>query len=81
MVRTTICIPENLFAEIKKEAQKCKMSVSKFIVSSLEEFLINQRKKRAAEEVLKLTRENPLSSEASENAFKELKKIKGEWKL
>jgi len=77
-VRTTICLPDELFAEVKKEARKCNMSISKFISFSLQEFLINQKKKKAAERVLNLIKENPLSEEAAEKALKELKSIEKE---
>ena len=81
MVRTTISLPESLFAVIKKEAEKQKISVSKFIAKSLEKMLILEKKKAAAESVLELVKKKPLSSEAFEEAIRELEKLKKEWKL
>ena len=80
VVRTTISLPEDLFAEVKKEAKKRGMSVSRFIVTSLREFLIIQRKKKLADELLEMIETNPLSAEAVKTTLEEVKKLKEEWK-
>ena len=80
VVRTTISIPEGMFMEIKKEAKKHGMSISRFIVSSLQDFLIVQRKQKAAREVLEIAEKNPLSGAAIEIALKEVKELKKGWK-
>ena len=56
------------------------MSISRFIVSSLQDFLIVQRKQKAAREVLEIAEKNPLSGAAIEMALKEVKELKKEWK-
>jgi len=78
-VRTTITMSASLFEEVKREAQKRGMSVSKFIASSLHNFLIVQRKQRAAKRLLDIVKEKPLSSEAVSQAYRELKAAKREW--
>jgi len=80
VVRTTISLPEDLFTEVKREAKKRGISVSRFIATSLREFLIIQRKKKLADELLEMIETNPLSTEAVKTTLKELKKLKEEWK-
>jgi len=80
VVRTTISLPEDLFTEVKKEAKKRGISVSRFIATSLREFLIIQRKKKLADELLEMIETNPLSAEAVKITLEELKKLKEEWK-
>ena len=79
-VRTTVSLPESLFAEIKKEAKKRGMSVSKFVALSLEELIMNQKKKKAAMQILEMVERKPLSKEEVELATTELKKLENEWK-
>jgi len=80
VVRTTISLPEDLFTEVKKEAKKRGISVSRFIATSLREFLIIQRKKKLADELLEMIETNPLSAEAVKITLEEVKKLKEEWK-
>ena len=79
-VRTTVSLPESLFAEIKKEAKKRGISVSKFVALSLEELIMNQKKKKAAMQILEMVERRPLSKEEVELATTELKKLENEWK-
>lgn len=78
-VRTTVSLPEDLYAEIKREAKKRGMSISKFIFLSLKDFLIIQKKKKAANEVLEMVKKKPLSPEAAKTALEEVERLKGEW--
>jgi len=80
VIRTTISLPESLFAEVKKEAKKRGMSVSRFIVTSLQEFLIVGKKKKLANELLEMVMTNPISAETAQAAVEELKELKKEWK-
>jgi len=79
IVRTTVSIPEDLFDEIKREARKQGTSISKFIAKSLEELILNQKKRKVAMQVLEIVKEEPLSESAGKTAIRELEKLKGEW--
>lgn len=79
VVRTTVSIPEDLYVELKRETQKQGMSISKFVAVSLKDFLLDQKKKKAAEEILEMVKREPLSPEATREALEEVKKLKGEW--
>jgi len=76
VIRTTISLPESLFAEVKKEAKKRGMS----IVTSLQEFLIVGKKKKLANELLEMVMTNPISAETAQAAVKELRELKKGWK-
>jgi metal-responsive CopG/Arc/MetJ family transcriptional regulator len=72
--RVTISLEKELVEELKNIAKKEGLSLSKFIAKSLEEYVIEKRKKEAGKKLL-TTR---LSKEDLRKAFEELQNIRRE---
>jgi len=72
--RVTISLEKELVEELKSIAKKEGLSLSKFIAKSLEEYVIEKRKKEAGKKLFKIK----LSKEEVEKAFEELKNIRKE---
>jgi len=72
--RVTISLEKELVEELKSIAKKEGLSLSKFIAKSLEEYVIEKRKKEVGKKLFKIK----LSKEEIEKAFEELKNIRKE---
>jgi len=72
--RVTISLEKELVEELKSIAKKEGLCLSKFIAKSLEEYVIEKRKKEAGKKLFKIK----LSKEEIEKAFEELKNIRKE---
>ncbi len=74
--RVTISLEKELLEEIKSMAKREKLSLSKFIAKSLEEYIIERKKKEAGRKLLRVR----LNERELKDAFEELQKIRGEEK-
>ncbi len=76
--RVTISMDKKLVEELKNLARKEGVSLSKFIAKSLEEFVIEQKKKEAGRKLLNFK----LSKSEAEQALEELSRMRREeWKV
>ncbi len=66
MMRITVHLPDKLAEEIKRYAKDEGVSVSRFVAKSLEEYIREGRKKKHAERILMMARENLVSDDALE---------------
>ena len=72
--RVTVSMDKELIEELKSLARKEGMSLSKFISKSLEEFVIERRKKEAGRRLLSFR----LSRSEAEQALRELSRMRRE---
>ncbi len=72
--RVTISIDRRLVEELKSLAKKEGVSLSKLIARSLEEFLIERKKKEAGRKLMSIR----LTKEEVQEALKELSRIRKE---
>lgn len=72
--RVTISLEKELLEELKSMAKREKLSLSKFIAKSLEEYVIERKKKEAGRKLLRVR----LSKRELKDAFEELQKMRRE---
>lgn len=72
--RVTISLEKELLEELKSMAKREKLSLSKFIAKSLEEYVIERKKKEAGRKLLRVR----LSERELKDAFEELQKMRRE---
>ncbi|EDP74690.1 DUF6364 family protein [Hydrogenivirga sp. 128-5-R1-1] len=74
VVRVTVSLDKSLAEELKRLANKEGVSFSKLVAKSLEEFLIERKKKEAGRKLLEVK----LSEEESRLAMEELSRMRRE---
>ena len=72
--KVTVSLEKELVEELKSITKKEGLSLSKFIAKSLEEYIIEKRKKEAGKKLLKIK----LRKKEIEKAFEELRSIRKE---
>ncbi len=77
VVRVTVSLDRDLVEELKRLSKKEGVSLSKFVARSLEEFLIERKKKKAGRKLLEVR----LSEEEGRLAMEELSRMRRkEWR-
>ena len=74
VVRVTVSLDRDLVEELKRLSKKEGVSLSKFVARSLEEFLIERKKKEAGRKLLEVR----LSEEEGRLAMEELSRMRRE---
>ena len=74
--RVTLSIKEEVLGELRRLAKAHGMSLSRFVTKALEEFVIENRKRKAGMELLELIKSRKL---VSNEAGKELERMREEW--
>ena len=74
VVRVTVSLDRDLVEELKRLSKKEGVSLSKFVARSLEEFLIERKKKKAGRKLLEVR----LSEEEGRLAMEELFRMRRE---